>query len=140
MNSDSTNSKNTLRAMRFLMGFLIVLGLILIEIGIAEILLERDASCRVSIKSGRLIVDPYELCTPEAGMYFLSALSRGPFATEGSEVSDLLAWIFMGIMYGVIAGFLAQFPRQTAILVFVGFHFLALISFTAIAFASTFIV
>ena len=140
MTSLSSNSKNTLRAMRFLMGFLIVLGLILIEIGIVEILLKRDATCRESLNSGRLIVDPYELCTPEAGMYFLGALSRGPFATESSEVPDLLAWMFLGIMYGVIAGFLAQFPRRTAILVFAGFHFLALISFTAVAFASTFIV
>jgi hypothetical protein len=126
--------------MRFLMGFLIVSGLILVEVGIAEILLQRDADCRESIRSTRLVVDPYSLCTSEAGMYFLHALSRGPFAAEDSEVPQLLAWIAMGISYGLIAGFLAQFPRRTAILVFSGFHILALISFTVVAFASTFIV
>jgi hypothetical protein len=122
------------------MGFLIVAGLILVEIGIAEILLERDAECRESIKSARLVVDPYEFCTPETGMYFLAALSRGPFATDNSEVPQVFAWTLMGVAYGLIAGFLAQFPRRTAILVFIGFHILALISFTVIAFTSTFIV
>jgi hypothetical protein len=126
--------------MRFLMGFLIVSGLILVEIGIAEILLQRDADCRESIQSTRLVVDPYSLCTSEEGMYFLHALSRGPFAAEDSEVPQLLAWIAMGISYGLIVGFLAQFPRRTAILVFSGFHILALFSFTVVAFASTFIV
>ena len=130
---------NTLRVMRFLMGFLIALGIILIEIGIAEIYLERDARCRESIHSERIIVDPYELCTPEAGIYFLRALSRGPFAAEGSEVSNILAWILMGLTYGIIAGFLAQFPRRTGILIFVGFQILALFAFTVVAFMSTFI-
>lgn len=126
--------------MRFLMGFLIVAGLILVEIGIAEVLLEKDARCRASINSGRIIVDPFTVCTPEVGMYFLRALSRGPFATDRSEVPQVLAWVAMGISYGVIAGFLAQFPRRTAISVFIGFHLLAIISFTVVAFASTFIV
>jgi hypothetical protein len=126
--------------MRFLMGFLIVAGLILVEIGIAEVLLEKDAKCRASITSGRIIVDPYTVCTPEVGMYILKALSRGPFATERSEVPQVLAWIAMGISYGIIAGFLAQFPRRTAISIFIGFHLFALFSFTVIAFASTFII
>ena len=140
MSSNSGNSTVTLRAMRFLMGFLIAAGLILVEIGIAEILLERDAECRASIQSARLVVDPYTHCTPEAGMYFLTALSRGPFAAENSEVPQILVWIVMGTSYGAIAGFLAQFPRRTSILVFAGFHVLALFSFTVIAFTSTFIV
>lgn len=140
MNSESNASKNTLRAMRFLMGFLIALGVILMEIGVAKIYLERDVRCRESIQSDRLVVDPYELCTSETGIYFLNALSRGPFASEKSEVPDALAWILVGITYGVIAGFLAQFPRRTAILVFAGFHFLALFAFTLVAFMSTFIV
>jgi hypothetical protein len=140
MSSQTGNSNTTLRMMRFLMGFLMVLGLILVEIGIAEIFLEKDARCRASISSGRIIVDPYEICTPELGMYFLNALSRGPFATDRSEVPQILAWVAMGISYGVIAGFLAQFPRRTAVSVFIGFHLLALISFTVIAYASTFIV
>jgi hypothetical protein len=73
-------------------------------------------------------------------MYILKALSRGPFATERSEVPQVLAWIAMGISYGIIAGFLAQFPRRTAISIFIGFHLFALFSFTVIAFASTFII
>ena len=140
MSSNVEKSTTTLRAMRLLMGFLIVAGIILVEIGIAEILLVRDAECRESVQSARLVVDPYEFCTPEAGMYFLGALSRGPFATENSEVPQILAWTLMCIAYGIIAGFLAQFPRRTAILGFIGFHILALISFTVVAFTSTFIV
>ena len=140
MSSQTGYSNNTLRMMRFLMGFLLGLGLILIEIGIAELLLEKDARCRESISSDRIIVDPYTICTPEAGMYFLTALSRGPFASSRSEVPQILAWVATGISYGVIAGFLAQFPRRTALMVFLGLHLLAVFSFTVLAFVSTFII
>lgn len=140
MSPQTVYSNNKIRLMRFLMGFLLVLGLILIEIGIAEIFLEKDASCRDSISSGRIVVDPYKICTPEAGMYFLNALSRGPFATDSSEVPQILAWVAMGISYGVFAGFLAQFPRRSAVLGFLGIHLVAIIIFTVIAYASTFIV
>lgn len=139
MSSQIGYSQNALRMMRFLMGLFLVLGFILVEIGIAEIFLEKDSRCRDSISSGRIVVDPYSLCTPEAGIFFLKALSRGPFSADSSEVPQTFAWILMGISYGVIGGFLAQFPRRTALLIFAVFHLIALISFTVIAYASTFI-
>lgn len=140
MSSQIEYSTSSLRLMRFLMGFLIVLGLILVEIGIADIYLDKDTKCREAIPSGRIIVDPHTICTSEVGIYFLNALSRGPFAAERSEVPDILAWVVMGLSYGIVAGFLAQFPQRTAIVVFIVIHIVALISFTVIAYVSTFIV
>lgn len=139
MSSKSGYTTNTLRALRFSMGFLIAIGLILVEIGIAEIYLEKDIRCREALPTGRIILDPFTECTSEVGIYFLRALSRGPFSGEGSQVPEMLAWLILAVSYGLIAGFLAQFPRRTALVAFGVLHLLALVSFTMIAFASTFI-
>lgn len=139
MSSETSYTANTLRALRFSMGFLFAIGLILVEIGIAQIYLDKDARCREALPSGRILLDPFSECTSEVGIYFLRALSRGPFAAERSEVPDVLAWVILASAYGLLAGFLAQFPRRTALVGFGVLHLLALGSFTVIAYASTFI-
>lgn len=139
MSSQTTYTANTLRTLRFSMGFLIAVGLILVEVGIAQIYLEKDTRCREALPTGRIILDPFSECTSEVGIYFLRALSRGPFSGERSEIPDLLAWGILAASYGLIAGFLAQFPRRTALMVFGVLHLLALVTFTMIAYASTFI-
>ncbi len=125
--------------MRFLMGFLLALALILVEIGIAQIFLDRDANCRERISSGRIVVDPHSVCTPEIGINLLNALSRGPFSSTRSEVSPIMAWVVSGISFGILGGFLAQFPRRTALSFFFGLHLAAIFLFTTIACLSQYI-
>jgi hypothetical protein len=139
MTTNANYSNNTLRMMRFLMGFLLALALILVEIGIAQIFLDRDANCRERISSGRIVVDPHSVCTPEIGINLLNALSRGPFSSTRSEVSPIMAWVVSGISFGILGGILAQFPGRTAISIFFGLHLVAIILFTTIAYLSQYI-
>lgn len=139
MTTNANYSINTLRMMRFLMGFLLALALILVEIGMAQIFLDRDANCRDRISSGRIVVDPHSVCTPEIGINLLNALSRGPFSSTRSEVPQIIAWAVSGISFGILAGFLAQFPRRTTLSIFFGLHLVAIILFTAIAYLSQYI-
>lgn len=125
--------------MRFLMGFLLVVGLFLFELGISQIVLANDARCRETLLSGRLASDPNEVCLSEGINYFLQALSRGFFASVHSEVSTVMAWILTGGIYGLLGGFLTLFAQKWAIGIFLGIHTLALIILTFLAYISNYI-
>jgi hypothetical protein len=126
--------------MRFLMGFMLVLGLFLFELGISQIALAGEARCRENLESGRLLSTASEKCMSEGIYYFLQALSRGPFATAHSEVPNALAWILTGGVYGVIGGFLTLLAQKWAVGIFLGIHALALVILTFIAYISNYIV
>jgi hypothetical protein len=125
--------------MRFLMGFLLALGLFLLELGISQVVLSNDARCREAIQSGRLVLDPNEECLPEGMYYFMIALSKGPFASAHSKVSAPVAWIVTGGMYGVLGGILAMVSKRLAVGIFLGIHALGLIILTIVAYLSNYI-
>jgi hypothetical protein len=136
---ENGSSPNSIRLMRFLMGFLFVLGLFLIEIGIAEIILGNDFRCRETARSARLALDPYAACLPEATHYFFQVLSRGPFAIVGTQIASPIAWLVTGTLYGFLGGFLAQFSPRMAIVIYSGVHVAALFIMTVLTFLSNFI-
>ena len=126
--------------MRFLMGFLLVLGFFLFELGISQIVLADDARCREALQAGRLALDPYEECMSEGMYYFFQAISRGFFVSAHSEVSTVVAWILAGCIYGLLGGFLTLFIQKWAISIFLGIHALTLLTLTFIAYISNFII
>ena len=132
-------SSNSIRLMRFLMGFLFAVALFLIEIGISEIVLGDDIRCREAARSARLVLDPYVACLPEAVHYFLLVLSRGPFAIVGAQIHSGVAWLLSGSLYGLVGGGLAQFTPRIAIEIYLGIHIVALVLMTILAFFSSFI-
>jgi hypothetical protein len=126
--------------MRFLMGFLLALGLFLLELGISQIVLSDDAHCREVIQSGRLISDPDEECLSEGMYYFMIALSRGPFASAHSNVQAPIAWMITAGIYGILGGILSVVARRLAIGIFLGIHVLGLVVLTFLAYLSNYIV
>jgi len=145
MNSDmdvedkNDYSPNSIRLMRFLMGFLFAVALFLIEIGISEIILGDDIRCREAARSARLVLDPESACLPEAIHYFLLVLSRGPFAIVGTQIQSVVAGLLTGSLYGIIGGVLAQFTPRIAIGIYMGIHIVSLVLMTILAFFSNFI-
>lgn len=140
MESSSDNSLNTLRLMRFFMGLFLAASLIMIEIGVAEILIGKDEVCRQSVSGGRIAIDPNKACSPEAVQHILAAFSKGPFAATRAEVSPVLAWVITAGVYGLIGGIMAQFASRRVILIFLGGHMLMTLSLTILSYLRTFIV
>ena len=132
-------SITSVNMMRFLMGFLLALGLFLLELGVSQIVLSDDAHCREVIQSGRLISDPDEECLSEGMYYFMIALSRGPFASAHSNVQAPIAWMITGGIYGILGGILSVVARRLAIGIFLGIHALGLIVLTFVAYLSNYI-
>ena len=132
-------SVTNIRLFRFLMGFLFVIAVFLIEIGISEIILENDFHCREVARSSRIALDPYAACLPEVVHYFFIVLFRGPFAIIATQVSNVVAWLFTGSLYGILGGFLAQFTPRIAIGIFFAIHILALVIMTILTFFSNYI-
>jgi hypothetical protein len=122
------------------MGFLLALGLFLLELGISQIVLSDDAHCREVIQSGRLISDPDEECLSEGMYYFMIALSRGPFASAHSNVQAPIAWMITAGIYGILGGILSVVARRLAIGIFLGIHVLGLVVLTFLAYLSNYIV
>jgi hypothetical protein len=145
MNSDvdledgNDYSPSSIRIMRFLMGFLFVIALFLIEVGISEIILGNDFQCREYARSSRLALDPYAACLPELVHYFFIVLNRGPFGILGYQIPDIGAWLVTGGFYGILGGFLAQFTPRAAIIIFLGIHMIALGILTVLTFFANYI-
>lgn len=132
-------SVNTKRMMRFLMGFLMASAIIFIEIGASTILINTNNRCIETAASGRIALDPTKLCDSEQMGYVLSALSEGPFAATRGEANQVVAWVVTILAYGVFGGLLAQFPKRTAIGIFLGFHILATVVLSILAYLKTFV-
>ncbi len=139
MTMDNDQSMTSVHVMRFLLGFLLALALFLVELGVSQIVLNSDVHCREVVQSGRLLSDPDEECLSEGIYYFLIALSRGPFVSAHSNVQPLIAWMFTGVMYGIVGGIIAIFTRRLAVGIFLGIHAFGLVILTLIAYLSNYI-
>jgi hypothetical protein len=139
MTSDQDQFITSVSVMRFLMGFLFALSLFLVELGVSQILLSKEARCRDITESGRLGPNPHEECLSEGVHYFLLAVSRGPFASVHSNVPPSLAWTFTGVVYGILGGIIISLTRRFAVGIYLGIHALGLIILTLIAYLSNYI-
>lgn len=132
-------SLRSIRLMRFLMGFLLVVALFLIEVGISEIVLDKDFRCREIARSARLALDPYAACLPEIVHYFFIVLSRGLFAIVGTQIHNAIAWLLMGSLYGILGGFLGQFTPRIALGIYAAIRIVALVIMTILTFLLNYI-
>ena len=139
MEEKKVYSLGTKRTMRFLMGFLMASAIILVEIGISTVLISTNNRCIEQSKSGRIAIDPTEVCDSEELGYFLSALSEGPFAAIRAETNQVVAWVVTIAAYGLFGGILAQFPTRMAIVIFFGFHILATLLLSMLGYLKTFV-
>ncbi|MCH7586607.1 MAG: hypothetical protein IIC78_01020 [Chloroflexi bacterium] len=139
MESNEVYSPGTTRILRFMMGFLMASAIILIEIGISSILINTNNHCIEVARSGRIAIDPTEVCDSEEMGYFLSALSGGPFAATRGEANQFSAWVVMILGYGFFGGLLAQFSTRMAGGIFLGFHVFATILISILAYLKTFV-
>jgi hypothetical protein len=134
---DLKPSINGDRLQRFLIGFLFALSFYLVEAGLAEILLARNAACLESLTQFRLAPDPFEVCMSELGYFAARSVSRGFI---GPAAPALITWPVMGIFYAMLGGGLAQFKLRRAIAGFVILQIVMVAVLTSIGYLSQFIV
>lgn len=128
---------NRSRIERFLIGFLFALAFYLIEAGLAEILLARNAACLESLNQYRLAPNPFEVCMSELGLFATHSVSRGFF---GPDAPGIIAWPVMGLLYALAGGGLAQLSLRQAVAAFLILQTIIVAIFTAIGYLSQFIV
>jgi hypothetical protein len=140
MNQIEGSQNPNVRLMRSLVGFFFAVGLILIEMGIAELVLRRNIECIVYAESGILALNPDEVCLPEGVRYFVTVLTHGPLSISQSNPNLIMAWSINLLLYGIVGGILAQFPPRSAISIFLIIHILAVAALTMLTFLLAFIV
>ena len=89
---------------RFLVGALLAAAFFLIEAGVAEIYLARDAQCQAMIDNLRIGFSSQDVCTPEWVMFMLGAVSRGIVGLLWPKAPSIYAWLSMGGFYAVLGG------------------------------------
>jgi len=117
LSGQSDPSQRTI-VLRFVMGAMFSLALILVEMGIAEIALSRDDSCREQASLSKLGIVPADYCMSDGMRYFMIALSYGFSAPTFAQRSKLLAQLTTAILYAVFGGFMALLPRRKALTIF----------------------
>lgn len=125
------------RVHRFLVGFLLAAALTLVEAGVAEILLARNAACVDSLVQFRLSPDPFAYCMSEFS-YHLAGSASHAFAK--ADAPALLVFPLLAAVYGLIGGGLAQLDLRRAVFGYLAAHILLLIVFTVVRYLSQFIV
>lgn len=128
---------NRSRIERFMIGFLFALSFYLIEAGLAEVLLARNAACIESLTQYRLAPNPFEVCMSELGLFATHSVSRGFF---GPDAPGIIAWPVMGMLYALAGGGLAQLSLRRAIAAFLVLQTIVVAIFTAVGYLSQFIV
>ncbi|MFQ5943599.1 MAG: hypothetical protein ACE5JF_08605 [Anaerolineales bacterium] len=128
------------RPQRFIIGFLFAASLILIEAGLAEVLLARNEACLANLESFRLAPDPYEACMSEFGIFLARSMSQGLIGTLNPEISAFAAWFILALLYGFIGGGLAQLPVRWAIAAFLIVHVILLMVSMSLGYLSQFII
>lgn len=135
----SEPSKRTL-ALKFLMGVMFALALILIEFGIADIALSRDDICREQAALSKLGIVPADYCMSDGVRYFMVVLSYGFSAPMYITRSKLVARLSTALIYAVFGGGMALLPRRKAMTLFGIVHVVLLLLLFFFTFISDFLV
>lgn len=125
------------RLRRFLVGFLLAAAFFLVEAGVAEIALARNAACVDSLARFRLAPNPEQYCMSELGRQVAASVSRAAFDGETPQV---LVWGLLAIGYGLLGGAFGQLSPRRALAGYLIVHLLLLIGFTSVGYLSQFIV
>ena len=101
---------------RALIGFLLAAALFLVEAGWGEIFLATNQTCVATLRGIRLAPDPSEVCGSEFQIHLAASFSTGLVGLFRPEPPSAVAWIAMGMLYGLAgAGFAQLKPRQAVV-------------------------
>jgi hypothetical protein len=124
---------------RFLVGALLAAAFFLIEAGVAEIYLARDAQCQAMIDNLRIGFSSQDVCTPEWVVFMLGAVSRGIVGLLWPKTPSIFAWLSMGGFYAVLGGGSGQISPRWGILIYLAGHIMLVAILAGLGYMSQFI-
>jgi len=124
---------------RFLVGALLAMAFFLIEAGVAEIYLARDAQCQAMIDSLRIGFSSQDVCTPKWVVFMLGALSRGIVGLLWPKAPSIFAWLSMGGFYAVLGGGCGQMSPRWGMLIYLAGHIMLVALLAGLGYLSQFI-
>lgn len=124
---------------RFLVGALLATAFFLIEAGVAEIYLARDAQCQAMIDNLRIGFSSQDVCTPEWVVFMLGALSRGGVGLLWPDAPSVFAWLSMGGFYAVLGGGCGQMSPRWGILIYLAVHVMLVAILAGLVYVSQFV-
>jgi hypothetical protein len=136
---NQARDQGSYRLQLFLVGGLLALGLILIEAGVGQIMLNRDRTCRETAAGARLGPDPYEVCLSETSLNLVTVMTYGFPAASNPAPGLFPSLLINGAAALLLGGVFAQLSLRWAIGGYLGLHALVLIVLSIFRFLSTFI-
>jgi hypothetical protein len=125
---------------RALIGFLLATALFLVEAGWGEIFLATNQSCVATLRGIRLAPDPSEACGSEFQLHLAVSFSTGLIGLFRPEAPSAVAWIVMGMLYGLAGAGFAQLKPQHAVAGYLVAHAVLVMGLVAANYLSQFIV
>lgn len=127
------------RLLAFLVGALAVAAIFLVEAGLAEIALARDAECIEATERMRFGPPARLACLPELAADLLKAVSRGFVQLAAPGAAEMVAWIGMAFFYAIIGGTISQLSFRWAISSYFALHLLVVLVSGSIGYLSRYI-
>jgi len=125
---------------RALIGFLLAAALFLVEAGWGEIFLATNQSCVATLRGIRLAPDPSEACGSEFQLHLAASFSTGLVGLFRPEAPSAVAWIVMGLLYGLAGAGFAQLKPRHAVAGYLIAHSVLVMGMVAANYLSQFIV
>ena len=125
---------------RALIGFLLAAALFLVEAGWGEIFLATNQSCVATLRGIRLAPDPSEACGSEFQIHLAASFSTGLVGLFRAEAPSAVAWIAMGMLYGLAGAGFAQLKPRQAVVGYLVSHAVLVMGLVAANYLSQFIV
>ena len=125
---------------RALIGFLLAAALFLVEAGWGEIFLATNQTCVATLRGIRLAPDPSEACGSEFQIHLAASLSTGLVGLFRPEAPSAVAWIVMGLLYGLAGAGFAQLKPRPAVAGYMVAHAVLVMGLVAANYLSQFIV
>jgi hypothetical protein len=127
------------RILAFLVGALAVAAIFLVEAGLSEIVLARDAECIEAAERMRFGPPARLSCLPELVTDLLRAVSRGFIQVAAPGAADLVAWIGMALFYAIVGGTISQLSFRWAVSGYLALHLLVVLVVGSIGYLSRYI-
>ena len=125
---------------RALIGFLLAAALFLVEAGWGEIFLATNQTCVATLRGIRLAPDPSEVCGSEFQIHLAASFSTGLVGLFRPEAPSAVAWIAMGMLYGLAGAGFAQLKPRHAVVGYLIAHSVLVMGLVAANYLSQFIV
>lgn len=128
------------RSQRFIIGALLAAAFFMVEAGVGEIALARNAGCLETLQN--LLIQPpaEELCMSDLTNAGTIAASRGVVGVVSPEAPAVIGWLVMIVVYGSVGGLCAQMSFRWGLVTFLGINAITVIVLTFVGYFSRFVV